>query len=765
MGLKVWLPLNEDLHNQGCSNIVATNINATIDDNGKIGKCYNFAGSGQRIKFANPITNGINSFSICTWFYITAVNGGLFGARTSGSGKGLLGFLYADRILFDDGARFICNYNINNLLNSWHHITFVKTPTQKIIYIDGVLAGSQNTTAVTATIKNEITIGNDTYETYTGNDLIGKLNDFRIYDHCLSAAEVKEISQGLVLHYKLDTLDIQSGTNLVTGVTAGGRTTVLTDGRIGVQTIGVNQDTYFTINLSENIVAGTSYVFTCDASGISDEQYWGFPLGAQANSGVLPFKIYNGHNVYPFTANSTKSDGTTMDWGTKRLFMDDNYRGDWANQACFYNFQLVKIGASDTVIKTEDSSGYNHNGVIIGTTTLVSSPRYSFGTAMNNTSTANRIDATSLPTEVQTISLWVKGNKSTYQVYFADKNSTLEFGTYNSLGATNLSSKPLYKLDNFITNEWNHIVVIKNSTNNKLYVNGVEAVTGSSSNCYTHNDKLYLFNRNYNNNYACNGAISDFRAYVTALDIDAIRQLYEVGAKVDNKQNIHTFELAETTKNQITKMGQLKGNLMSEFGNMSYLKYDHNLYIEPDGSCWVRVFHHNNPGAGSFASSNDFAHSVYIDENRWFNVELANYLDKWEIMIKGKFTSTSDEWKLRWIQQYNPMTATFANVAVANITKITTDGYSASPSAWGGLYFKNGSTYLCANNGTNGNWWGAVGSYSVYQSGIPGWGPSATVTTTGFNDMYLRIDNVTFTSPSAKTTKNNVWTAAEFVEM
>jgi len=43
VALRIWAPLNGDLRQIGASNAILTNDGATIDNNGKIGKCYAFA--------------------------------------------------------------------------------------------------------------------------------------------------------------------------------------------------------------------------------------------------------------------------------------------------------------------------------------------------------------------------------------------------------------------------------------------------------------------------------------------------------------------------------------------------------------------------------------------------------------------------------------------------------------------------------------------------------------------------------------------------
>ena len=184
--------------------------------------------------------------------------------------------------------------------------------------------------------------------------------------------------------------------------------------------------------------------------------------------------------------------------------------------------------------------------------------------------------------------------------------------------------------------------------------------------------------------------------------------------------------------------------------------------VEPDGSVWLHIFHHNNPAEGLFTSSDTFATGVYKDVNRWYDIEqFCNAVSTWEFLLKQADTATSDEIKYRWIQQHNPNTATRDNVQSnsSTITRITTAGYSTS-TLGGGIYKKEGWARMCIPNGTSSDWFGAIGSWTDYPGGTPGY-PNTTCTT-GYMDLYLRIDN---TSLMHAMIKENKTLANQFIEL
>ena len=85
MGLKFWVPLDGDLHNQGCSGVNFTSVGATIDNNGKIGKCYYLPNTSSTI-YSDLFTPDVNTFSICGWFKAAESNtnnGYVFGLSTA----------------------------------------------------------------------------------------------------------------------------------------------------------------------------------------------------------------------------------------------------------------------------------------------------------------------------------------------------------------------------------------------------------------------------------------------------------------------------------------------------------------------------------------------------------------------------------------------------------------------------------------------------------------------------------------------------------
>lgn len=207
----------------------------------------------------------------------------------------------------------------------------------------------------------------------------------------------------------------------------------------------------------------------------------------------------------------------------------------------------------------------------------------------------------------------------------------------------------------------------------------------------------------------------------------------------------------------IKKQGIIKASAFSEtFVN----PLDTHFYEEPDKSIWIRLVHHNNPASLKFASSNTFASSVYIDADRWFYASIVNAItnDTYEFMIKQQATSDGSIAKFRWIQTVNPFTGTFEDVDAADVTKITTAGYSTD-SRYGGIYKLNSNTYFVANNSNKGNWFGALGCWGTWNNGIPGY--AGVAITTGFIDLYLRIDNQT--NNIASIFKNSI-KSSEFIE-
>ena len=115
------------------------------------------------------------------------------------------------------------------------------------------------------------------------------------------------------------------------------------------------------------------------------------------------------------------------------------------------------------------------------------------------------------------------------------------------------------------------------------------------------------------------------------------------------------------------------------------------------------------------------------------------------------------------------MTAVYTDISPSKITKITTDGYESTLFTSGGLYKKNSNVYLATDTGSSSSWWGGIGVWaSDYQGGIPGFGfsdNSTNIVKDGHIDLYVRIDNITFTSPIVKSTKNNIWTGNEIIEL
>jgi len=246
MSLQVWLPLIQDAHNQGLCGDTLTTSGVTFADGGKLGAKYL---SGGTITIPATVSNKIfnkNDMSFAFWLYPigTSSSGAIMGQSSMGAGNNRMYTIFQystpnDLHLSwqDETANNTTFLGIINTgffpADTWTHCCITYNGSTALVYKNGVLysthSGTSNRTAFN-------------YDFPIMGSSIRKLNDVRIYNHCLSPKEVKEISKGLILHYKLDgkyesTINLQSNGRMSTSSCFNGATS-----KYG---FGTNTDIYY----------------------------------------------------------------------------------------------------------------------------------------------------------------------------------------------------------------------------------------------------------------------------------------------------------------------------------------------------------------------------------------------------------------------------------------------------------------------------------------------------------------------------------------
>lgn len=573
MSLRVWLPLNGNTNNQGLSGIIMAGSPDSYDVNGKIGKCASFAGNTTNIIYYNTSEfNYTDNFSYCVW-----INQNFTGTAQQwafANGRADYGS-YGYGIKINSATDISCFFGSKGVsvscpTNEWHHIAVTISGTIMKVYKDGIL-DSTNSTATLPTYSDGNGLGLGCIH-YTGGNIFpfyGSLNDFRIYDHCLSPKEVKEISKGLCLHYQLkgfgqENLAHSTSASYTTPYTSFSGVANTCPVLARVDTTGLSAGDTLHVYLEykyDNIVPTSGQTAKCWIQGAGDVTAWN-----SGSFGPCPQLTLNGSGIYIFdftiTLNANHISNTY--WST-------NIRHDYIQSGSvqWKNFKVEKGSVAtpwcpnsadssysslgfDSNIEL-DYSGFGNNGTRSGTITCdIDSPRYTTSYHFSNSQSINYTENLTFLT-TSSISFWAKFNAKGASGwlpfsgqdgnYFIMATSGGTGNFYNG-GITAFGTVVYYEDSKIVsapTNDgkWHHYAIT-----------GVNMSTWTVFKINKYSDSLWNSDVNY----------ADVRVYNTILSAEDILELYNSPINIDNKGNLYAYEFIEEDKNNFSKQGIAKNS-------------------------------------------------------------------------------------------------------------------------------------------------------------------------------------------------------------
>ena len=596
-------------------------ISNTISLNGKIGKCINFNGVNDYLYSNYNFYN--STYSVCVWIYSTSSSATqtICCDRTA-IGSGFSIFLIGGKLRIDAGGnnlQWTTSYTYP--INTWFHLAITYNGTNVSYYINGEYKETKAQTISSSYWGNITSIGaSQANGGNYGNYLNGKLNDFRIYNHALSAKEIEEVAKCLVLHYNLDNSGAENRCfNILTGVE---QTTSVTsssniDNAIWGFGSGGNGTSEIT-DISNDAPEGTNftvgYKINNNTSGNKDYQMAPIQFEADkkytaswwargSGSGTIQFRIWDStgntarvtYNTqkpqttwtfyqYTFTATATmaanrcgyligvKNSGTIEFCGMK---LEQNLKATpWAPAAS---------DPGHIISNAFDESGYGYDGVITGTPkTDLDTPRYSVSTYFDGSSYILTPAGSFNWWDFQqgTFCGWMKPTAAASgwsgSIGIAGDNpnsSTRAFSlTYyaNSFQVSynNTSSSLIVTNHSMPIGEWHYLSTTINGTTVKSYFDGelvnTTIIDWKTASIPT-NLRFQVAVDIPGGDEIFNGNISDVRFYNTVLTDEQIKELYNTSMTIDNQNNIYVKEDFENkTYLNLAKTGVFKNSTIIE---------------------------------------------------------------------------------------------------------------------------------------------------------------------------------------------------------
>lgn len=643
MALQIWLPLNGNLNNQGLNTYTISNT-GVIDSLGKIGSCYSY--SKQYTLISGDIISNLSKFSISCWVYLT--NASTYNIFTSENSSGYWQFLLGNNsIKVRDSVSGLSGSRIDKTITAipssvWVHVTVVYDEGVVKVYQNGVLKDTLTFhSGATMNTHDKMYIGADglnNISSYPGNC---KINDFRVYNHCLSDKEVSEISKGLILHYKLSenyqtlnnsfkypTFNISSSN--------GGWLHWAPSNNTGTYSQNKNREYIYrdtqTYSHYFEHTSGANY-YICYQSPAFEGGYRSAQAIIKMPNGEDP----RGHVLFSHNANVGTNPPTTFTqlgdgfW----LMKHEGFQQDGSNDlVSIYITHNKGVYISEAYLENDkkvcsdifstnnnnviDCSGYTREGEIIGNlTTNSDAPRYDYVTSFDGKS---YIQITSPSVEVRSVSFWAKWDSipSGQSVVFVDQKSKMGFGLMSTgiLCSCNGISTNTFNKTSIVANKWYHFVIVNTGTaptskNRDLFINGVKQIPTSNASNWTFDIDYLQVGKRSTTSDGFVGSISDFRMYVTPLTDNDVMDLYSTSTSVDNFGNLHCYEVDESTENlfkveYINEVSKLDINWTLRNGEYALILNPTNFY---ENGVYTKVL------KGKFLSNTQYKFDLWMDSD------------------------------------------------------------------------------------------------------------------------------------------------------